>query len=145
MAQITGLARYLVRPWARHYVSMIIAAVAVVVLAPATAVAQAAITGVVCDGSGLVMSGVTVAATSPALIERIRIVTADDEGVHKIVDLRPGTYDVTFMLTGFSTARHAGSLGDIPVDSTGAATAMGASEHQRSRVRRTREEDGRDK
>lgn len=78
--------------------------------APASAqnVASASIAGVVKDDSGGVLPGVTVEAASPALIEKTRAVVTDDQGVFKIVDLRPGTYVVTFTLPGFSTFRRDG-------------------------------------
>ena len=63
------------------------------------------IAGVVRDTSGAVMPGVTVEAASDALIEKVRTVVSDEHGEYKIVDLRPGTYIVTFTLTGFSTIR----------------------------------------
>ena len=66
------------------------------------------IAGVVRDTSGGVLPGVTVEAASPALIERVRSVVTDGEGRYNIVDLRPGTYTVTFTLTGFSTFRREG-------------------------------------
>ncbi|HMF92938.1 MAG TPA: TonB-dependent receptor [Vicinamibacterales bacterium] len=80
------------------------------VLLPALAAAQAAgsIAGVVKDTSGAVMPGVTVEASSPALIERVRSVVTDSEGQYKIIDLRPGTYTVTFSLAGFSTVKREG-------------------------------------
>ena len=79
-------------------------------LPPAAAWAQAnaAIAGVVKDTSGAVMPGVTVEATSPALIEKVRTGITDDQGQYKIVDLRPGTYVVTFSLPGFSTVKREG-------------------------------------
>jgi hypothetical protein len=72
-------------------------------LAPRPALAQASITGVVRDTSGAVLPGVTVEAASDALIEKVRTAVTDGNGQYRIVDLRPGTYDVTFTLTGFST------------------------------------------
>jgi hypothetical protein len=63
------------------------------------------IAGTVTDASGSVLPGVTVEASSPALIERARSVVTDGNGQYRIVDLRPGTYTVTFQLTGFSTVR----------------------------------------
>ena len=48
------------------------------------------------------MAGVTVEASSPALIERSRIVTTNGEGRYAVVDVRPGTYTVTFTMSGFS-------------------------------------------
>ncbi len=64
--------------------------------------------GVVKDTSGAVLPGVTVEASSPALIEKVRSVVTDNTGQYKIVDLRPGTYAVTFSLTGFSPAKREG-------------------------------------
>ena len=66
------------------------------------------IAGVVKDTSGAVLPGVTVEAASPALIEKVRTVVTDSEGRYNIVDLRPGTYVVTFTLTGFNTFRRDG-------------------------------------
>jgi len=60
-------------------------------LVPATARAQSGLAGVVKDTSGAVLPGVTVEATSPALIERTRAVVTDDQGQYKIVGVRPGT------------------------------------------------------
>jgi len=80
----------------------------VVLLLPAAAFAQAAITGVVRDASGAVLPGVTVEAASSVLIEKVRAVVSDDTGQYRIVDLRPGTYTVTFTLPGFSTVKREG-------------------------------------
>lgn len=78
-------------------------------LTPALAIAQsAAINGTVRDTSGSVLPGVTVEASSPALIERTRTVVTDDRGEYRIVDLRVGTYTVTFTLPGFSSIRREG-------------------------------------
>jgi hypothetical protein len=49
------------------------------------------IAGVVKDASGAVLPGVSVEASSPALIENVRTVVTDGAGQYKIVDLRPGT------------------------------------------------------
>src|ERR1051325_733017 len=85
-----------------------VAALVVLLLLPAAAFAQAAITGVVKDASGGVLPGVMVEAASPALIERVRSVVTDETGQYRIVDLRPGTYSVTFALPGFNTVRREG-------------------------------------
>ena len=44
---------------------------------PAAVYAQATITGVVSDSSGAVLPGVTVEASSPALIEKVRTAVTD--------------------------------------------------------------------
>src|SRR5690348_18231915 len=77
-------------------------------LIPASAFAQASITGVVKDASGGVLPGVTVEAASPVLIEKVRSVVSDDSGQYRIVNLLPGTYSVTFSLPGFSTVKRDG-------------------------------------
>jgi hypothetical protein len=69
---------------------------------PAVVLAQSSITGVATDASGAVLPGVSVEATSPALIEGARATVTDAEGRYAIVNLRPGTYSVSFTLTGFS-------------------------------------------
>ncbi|HEY3159394.1 MAG TPA: carboxypeptidase regulatory-like domain-containing protein [Vicinamibacterales bacterium] len=67
-----------------------------------------AIAGVVKDASGAVLPGVTIEASSPALIERVRSSVSDGQGLYRIVDLRPGVYIVTFTLPGFSTLKRDG-------------------------------------
>src|SRR5438552_13981445 len=84
------------------------AALLVLLLLPAAAYAQASITGVVKDSSGGVLPGVTVEASSPALIEKVRSAVTDDAGVYRIVDLGPGTYTVEFTLPRFSTVKREG-------------------------------------
>lgn len=84
-----------------------------------TAFAQqnGSIAGTVRDTSGGVMPGVTVEASSPALIEKTRTAITDADGRYNVIDLRPGTYSVTFTLPGFSTVKREG------VELTGGFTA----------------------
>ena len=82
--------------------------IACVVALPATAWAQASIAGTARDSSGAVLPGVTVEASSSALIEKTRSVVTDGTGQYRIIDLRPGTYTVTFTLEGFSTVQRQG-------------------------------------
>jgi Carboxypeptidase regulatory-like domain len=83
-------------------------------LAPATVSAQTGIAGVVRDTTGAIMPGVTVEASSPALIEKSRVAISDSAGQYKIVDLPPGTYTATFTLAGFKTVKR----GDIRLEGT---------------------------
>src|SRR5215213_4514310 len=86
----------------------VVIGVALLLLLPASVRAQASIAGVVKDRSGAVLPGVTVEAVSPALIERIRSAVTDSNGQYRIEDLRPGTYLVTFKLSGFSVVERPG-------------------------------------
>jgi len=81
---------------------------ALLLLLPSTTFAQASITGTVKDASGAVLPGVTVEASSPALIEKVRSAVTDSTGQYRIENLRPGSYAVTFSLTGFSTFKREG-------------------------------------
>jgi hypothetical protein len=78
------------------------------VAVPSVAFAQASIVGTARDASGAVLPGVTVEASSPALIERTRSVVTNGVGQYSIQDLRPGTYAVTFTLPGFSAVKRDG-------------------------------------
>jgi hypothetical protein len=88
-----------------HRVVKVLAAFAGVVLLPGIVFAQATIAGVVRDASSAVLPGVTVEASSPALIEKSRTVVSDGTGQYRITDLPPGTYNVTFSLPGFTTVK----------------------------------------
>jgi len=82
-----------------------------IALVPSGVMAQgvsASITGTVKDASGAVLPGVTVEASSPALIEKTRSAVTDGTGQYRIVDLRPGTYSVTFTHTGFFAVKRDG-------------------------------------
>ncbi len=94
------------RCWSRS--ASLVAVVAVLWTPAAWAQQNGGIAGVVRDTGGLAMPGVTVEAASPALIEKVRVVTTDGEGRYNVIDLRPGTYTVTFSLPGFSTVRREG-------------------------------------
>ncbi|HEX6161897.1 MAG TPA: TonB-dependent receptor [Vicinamibacterales bacterium] len=85
-------------------------ALATVLLYPLAARAQGSIAGSVKDPSGAVLPGVTVEASSDALIEKTRTAVTDSAGNYRIVDLPPGTYSVSFTLTGFKTVRRDGVL-----------------------------------
>src|SRR5713101_5705157 len=78
-------------------------------LLPRAARAQTSgIAGVVKDSTGAVLPGVTVEASSPVLIERVRSAVTDSSGEYKIIALQSGTYTVTFTLPGFATFRREG-------------------------------------
>src|SRR5436190_971915 len=82
---------------------VMLAVLACLVLLPSLAAAQSQIAGTVKDESGGVLPGVTIEAASPALIEKSKSAVTDANGRYTIVDLRQGTYKVTFTLTGFQT------------------------------------------
>ena len=82
------------------------------------------------DTSGAVLPGVTVEASSPALIEKVRTTVSDSNGQYRIEDLRPGVYKVSFTLPGFSTFEREG------IELTGSFTATINAEHAGRRARR---------
>jgi hypothetical protein len=94
-----------------------LAITALIILIPTMALAQAVIAGSVRDTSGAVLPGVTVEASSPALIEKVRGAVSYGSGQYRIEDLRPGIYKVSFSLPGFSTFEREG------VELTGSFTA----------------------
>src|SRR3989441_3298107 len=106
--------------------------VASLVLFPLSAAAQnTGIAGVVRDTSGAVLPGVTVGASSPALIEKVRSAATDAQGLYQIVDLRPGLYTVTFALPGFTTVKREG------IELTGSFTATVNGEMRVGKVEET--------
>ena len=92
--------------------------VAVLTLLPSTASAQASVAGSTRDTSGAALPGVTVEASSPALIEKVRTAVSDASGLYRIVNLPPGTYSVTFSLPGFNQVKRDG------IELTGSFTAQ---------------------
>lgn len=93
----------------RAAIGRVFVAAVLLALGPAAAGAQTStIAGVVKDDSGAVLPGVMVEAASPALIEKVRSAVTDGSGQYKVINLRPGTYSVTFTLPGFQTVRREG-------------------------------------
>ena len=65
------------------------------------------INGTVTDNTGAVLPGVTVTASSPALIQpQVQVTSA--EGDYRFIALPPGVYDVTFELSGFQIVKRDG-------------------------------------
>jgi hypothetical protein len=65
------------------------------------------INGTVTDNTGAVLPGVTVTATSPALIQPQVQVTTED-GSYRFLALPPGLYTIDFELTGFQNVKREG-------------------------------------
>jgi hypothetical protein len=76
-----------------------------VLFLPSSGYAQATLTGVVRDASGGVLPGVTVEAASRVLIEKARTAVTDNTGQYRLTELPPGTYTMTFTLSGFSVIK----------------------------------------
>lgn len=92
----------------RAWASRITLTVGLALGLPTSLFAQGAIGGTVKDSTGAVLPGVTVEASSDALIERSRSAVSDANGQYQIVNLRPGTYAVTFTLAGFNSLKREG-------------------------------------
>src|SRR6202051_3432482 len=93
-----------------RFVRVCFVALVYLVLLPQIAFAQQAsgIAGAVKDAAGRPVAGVTVEAASPALIERVRTVVTDAQGLYQLTDLPPGVYSVTFKAAGFVTLKTEG-------------------------------------
>ncbi len=81
-------------------------AIACLVMLIAAAIAEAqtgqgSLRGYIKDEQGGALPGVTVTATSPALIQPTTA-TTDAEGYYRLINLPPGTYVIKAELTGFA-------------------------------------------
>lgn len=79
---------------------------------PASALAQggdSSIRGTVTDDSGAVLPGVTVTATSPALIAP-EVAVTDSQGTYRMLNLPVGEFTIEAALSGFATYRQEGLL-----------------------------------
>jgi len=99
-------------------VSLFTLVVGLLIPAGLSAQALGTITGVIKDASDAVLPGVTVEASSPVLIEKTRRVVSEGNGQFSIVNLPPGTYNVSFSLTGFSTVNRESLVVSIGVTVT---------------------------
>jgi hypothetical protein len=85
---------------------------------PASAQSDSSFVGVATDSQGAVIPGVTVTISGPALLGQPRQTTTDSGGRYRIVDLRPGTYTLTFSHAGFRTVKRE----DVDLQATFSAT-----------------------
>jgi hypothetical protein len=93
----------------RHVMrAAVVVLVGIALCRDASAQVLGTIAGTAKDPSGAALPGVTVEVSSPALIEKTRTATTDSAGLYRIVNLPPGSYVVTFTLTGFNTSRREG-------------------------------------
>jgi outer membrane receptor protein involved in Fe transport len=79
-----------------------------VAVVPGVAAAQATLAGEVKDTTGAVLPGVTVEAASPALTGKVRTAVTDGSGRYRLESLPPGSYTVTFSLSGFAPEKREG-------------------------------------
>lgn len=85
------------------YRSLVLAALCLMVAAPlasAQGPTSGVINGIVSDSSGAALPGVTVTATSPALMGA-QVTVTNDRGQYRYPSLSPGEYTVVFELSGF--------------------------------------------
>jgi hypothetical protein len=86
------------------YAQPLVVAACLAVTASAAS-AQGVLTGAVTDPSGAVLRGVTVEASSPALIDKARTAETDENGRYRIEDLLAGSYAVAFTLPAWQPRR----------------------------------------
>jgi hypothetical protein len=87
------------------------------VAVPAWAQTTGTIAGTVTDNTGALLPGVTVTATSPALIVSQTAVT-NEQGVYRFPSLPPGEYALKYTLTGFGTVNREGIIVTIGFTAT---------------------------
>ena len=92
----------------RRALGCVIAAILLLAAAPAFSQEQTRLTGVVTDSQGAILPGVTVSASSPALIGARTAITEGD-GRFMFPSLSPGLYELTFQLAGFQTVKRGAS------------------------------------
>ena len=94
---------------ARAAASALVVSAAVLALAGGAAaqVSTGGLRGIVHDGTGAVLVGVTIEAESPARMGTATAVT-DTQGAYRLENLPVGVYTVTFTLQGFATIRQQG-------------------------------------
>jgi Carboxypeptidase regulatory-like domain len=119
------------------FAAYIFAGLVVLALLPSLASAQSTISGQVRDTSGAVVANATVEASSEVLIERVRTVQTNGEGRYAIIDLRPGTYTVTFTAPGFTTVKETIEVPanvSVPVDADMKVGSVGETVNVEARV-----------
>ncbi|MBI3491692.1 MAG: TonB-dependent receptor [Acidobacteria bacterium] len=94
---------------ARRIFSLVLGVI--LVSRPAVAQQTGSLSGVVRDAQGGILPGVTINISSAALIGGVRTTTTGGAGTYQLTGLPPGTYEVTYELSGFSTLKR----GDIRV------------------------------
>src|SRR5207248_7335343 len=77
----------------------------VLISAPLRAQQTGILSGVVRDAQGGVLPGVSVSVSGPALIGGSRTVTTGELGSYQLTGLPPGTYEVSYELSGFRTLK----------------------------------------
>jgi hypothetical protein len=99
----------------------ILLGLAMLLMVPAATSAQSAIVGLLTDDSGGVLPGVSVEVTSPVMIEGSKSTVTDSQGRYRFEAMRPGTYKLTFSLTGFGSVVREGV--DLPSNFTATVNA----------------------
>src|SRR5581483_4962166 len=84
---------------------VVLFAFSAVFISPLGAAAQtrSIVTGTVKDSTGAVLPGVTITVAGPTLLGGPQTAVTNAEGVYRLPELAPGSYDVTAELVGFQT------------------------------------------
>ncbi len=86
-------------------VQRLVTLMACLVLASAVAVAQGSrgtITGTITDSAGALVSGATVKLVKNDTGQEVRTVKTNDAGIYQLLEIEPGTYNMTISAAGFN-------------------------------------------
>ena len=87
---------------------MIVFVTSFLAVSSASAQTRSMVTGTIRDSSGAVLPGVTVTMTGPSLLGGPKISITNEDGIYRLPELSPGTYDITAELPGFQTVKRTG-------------------------------------
>jgi hypothetical protein len=96
-----------------------VSAAVLLVLSATAAFAQTtgSINGTVLDNTGAILPGVTVTATSPAMMG-VQTAVTNDTGNYRFPSVPPGTYTLNYELSGFSNIRREGIVVNLGFTAT---------------------------
>src|SRR5262245_39539363 len=92
----------------RTRLAILVFVTSLVSVSSAAAQTRSMVTGTIRDSSGAVLPGVTITMMGPSLLGGAKTSITNEDGVYRLPELSPGTYDITAELPGFRTVKRTG-------------------------------------